>query len=44
MSPRVTRRYFSQREGAAPANTTQDFAYRFYNIFEGFVEDGCFDV
>lgn len=39
----MTRWYFSEREGAAPANTTQDFAYRFYNIFEGFVGDGYFD-
>ena len=43
MSPRVTRRYFSQREGAAPVNTTQDFAYRFYNIFEGFVWSDYFE-
>ena len=39
----MTRRYFSQRNGTAPASTTQDFAYRFYNIFEGFVWDGCFE-
>ena len=39
----MTRRYFSEREGAAPANTTQDFAYRFYNIFEGFVWDNYFE-
>lgn len=39
----MTRRYFSQRENTAPAGTTQDFAYRFYNIFEGFVLDGYFE-
>ena len=39
----MARKYFSQREGRAPAITTQDFAYRFYNIFEGFVADGYFD-
>lgn len=39
----MTRRYFSQRENGAPAITTQDFAYRFYHILEGFALDDYFN-
>ena len=39
----MARRYFSQRKNGVPVISTQDFAYRFYNIFEGFVADGYFD-
>ena len=39
----MARKHFSQREGRAPAITVQDFAYRFYNIFESFVADGYFN-
>ncbi len=38
----MARRYFSGRKDAAPAITTQDFAYRFRNILVGFVLEGYF--
>ena len=34
----MARRYFSQRKSGAPAITTQDFVYRFYNIYLNFQE------
>lgn len=39
----MTRKYFSHRKNGAPAISTEDFAYRFYNIFAGFVRDGYFE-
>lgn len=39
----MVRRYFSQRKNGAPAISTQDFAYRIYNIFEGFAQGCCFE-
>ena len=39
----MARRYFSQRKNGAPAINTEDFAYRLYNIFAGFVRGGYFE-
>ena len=39
----MVRRYFSQRKNGVPTISTQDFAYRFYNIFEGFARGGYFE-
>ena len=39
----MARRYFTQRKNGAPAISTEDFAYRFYNIFEDFARKDYFE-
>ena len=39
----MARKYFSQRGSGTPAITVTDFAYRFYNILEGFAADRYFE-
>ena len=39
----MARKYFSQRGSGTPTITMPDFAYRFYNILEGFTADRYFE-